>query len=93
MENEMGVVAIENNATESAAIMAGKTAVYAGAATAAVSGMTLSEIGVIVGIAAAVLGMLFGQFWAWRRDSREYREMEARMRHSYGPDWNKAKKK
>lgn len=77
-----------SNTTESAAIVAGKTAAYGGAATAAVSGLTLSEVGVIVGIAVGVLGLIFGQFWSLRRDRREEREMEARMKHKYGTGWD-----
>ncbi|GAB2472272.1 hypothetical protein GCM10027082_24740 [Comamonas humi] len=77
-----------SNTTENVGIVTGKTAAYGGAATAAVSGMTLSEIGVIVGIAVGVLGLLLGQFWSWRRDRREQREMEARMLHKYGTGWD-----
>ena len=56
--------------------------------TAALSGLTLSEIGVIVGIVVAVLGLLLGQFWSWRRDRREATEMEARMKHKFGTGWD-----
>lgn len=77
-----------SNTVESAAIMTGKTAMYGGAATAAVSGMTLSEVGVIIGIVVGVLGLLLGQFWSWRRDRREEREMQARMAHKYGTGWD-----
>ena len=76
-----------SNTVESVGIATGKTAMYGGAATAALSGMTLSEIGVIVGIVASVIGLLLGQFWSWRRDKREQREMEARMHHKYGTGW------
>ncbi|QIL73273.1 hypothetical protein G7048_24745 [Diaphorobacter sp. HDW4B] len=76
-----------SNTTESVGIAVGKTGAYGGAATAAVSGLTLSEIGVMVGIVVAVLGLLLGQFWSWRRDRREEREMEARMHHKYGTGW------
>ena len=60
-----------SNTTESVGIAAGKTAVYGGAVTAAASGMTLSEMGVIVGGIVAVLGMIFGQYWAWKRNARQ----------------------
>lgn len=77
-----------SNTTESVGIVAGKTAVYGGGATAFVSGLTLSEVGVIIGIVVAVLGLVLGQFWSWRRDRREEREMQARMAHKYGTGWD-----
>ena len=76
-----------SNTVESTAIVTGKTAMYGGAASAFFGGLTLSEIGVWVGIIVGVLGLIFGQFWSWRRDRRELREMEARMRHKYGTGW------
>lgn len=77
-----------SNTTESAAIVAGKTAVYGGAATAALSGLTLTEMGVVIGAVVGVLGLIFGQYWSWRRDKREEREMIARMTHKYGTGWD-----
>ncbi|MBB6579578.1 hypothetical protein HNP33_003692 [Comamonas odontotermitis] len=77
-----------SNTTESAAIVAGKTAAYGGATTAVVSGMSLSEMGIIVGAIVGVLGLIFGQYWAWRKDRREAREMEARMQHKFGTGWD-----
>ena len=71
-----------------AAIVAGKTAAYGGATTAVVSGMSLSEMGIIVGAIVGVLGLIFGQYWAWRKDRREAREMEARMQHKFGTGWD-----
>lgn len=56
-----------SNTQESAAIFAGKTAAYGGAAGAVVSGLTITEVGVVVGIAVGVLGLIFGQYWEWRR--------------------------
>ena len=63
-----------SNTTESVGIAAGKTAAYGGAATAAVGGMTLSEMGIIVGAIVGVLGLILGQYWAWRRDDRQRAE-------------------
>ena len=68
-------------------IAAGKTATYGGAIGALVSGWTISEIGVVVGIVVGVLGLIFGQYWAWRRDRREAAEQEMKMVLEYGPDW------
>ena len=68
-------------------IAAGKTATYGGAIGAFVSGWTISEIGVVVGIVVGVLGLIFGQYWAWRRDCREAAEQEMKMLLEYGPDW------
>lgn len=73
-------------------IAAGKTATYGGAIGAFVSGWTISEIGVVVGIVVGVLGLIFGQYWAWRRDRREAAEQEMKMVLEYGPEWRNALK-
>ena len=72
---------------ESLPIAAGKTATYGGAMGAFVSGWTISEIGVVIGSVVAVLGLIFGQYWAWRRERRETAEQEMKMTLEYGPDW------
>lgn len=59
------------NTTENIALGISKTAQYGGAMGAVWGGLTLSEIGVIVGIVVGVVGLLLGQFWAARRDARE----------------------
>ena len=68
-------------------ITVGKAATYVGAIGAFVSGWTISEIGVVVGIVVGVLGMIFGQYWAWRREKREAAEQEVRLTLEYGPRW------
>ena len=80
------------NTVEDLPIAAGKTATYGGAIGALVSGWTISEIGVVVGIVVGVLGLIFGQYWAWRRDRREAAEQEMNMLLEYGPDWRNALK-
>ena len=75
------------NTSETIPILAGKTATYGGALGAFVSGWTISEIGVVVGIVVGVLGLIFGQYWAWRRDRREAAEQEIKMLLEYGPEW------
>ena len=77
-----------SNTAENSAIVAGKTATYGGALTAFTSGLTVSEFGVIVGCIVGVLGLIFGQYWAWRRDRREQREMVARLQHKFGTGWD-----
>ena len=72
---------------ESLPIAAGKTATYVGAIGALVGGWTISEIGVVVGIMVGVLGLIFGQYWAWRRDRRELAEQELKRIFEYGPNW------
>lgn len=62
---------------EKAAIIGGKTATYGGAISSVVSGLAISEIGVIVGIIVGVLGLLLGQYWQWRKDRREERALTA----------------
>ena len=71
-------------------IAAGKTATYGGAIGALVSGWTISEIGVVVGIVVGVLGLIFGQYWAWRRERREAAEQEMKMTLEYGPNWRQS---
>lgn len=68
-------------------ITVGKTTTYGGAIGAFVSGWTISEIGVVVGIVVGVLGMIFGQYWAWRRMKREAAEQEVRLTLEYGLRW------
>lgn len=77
-----------SSTAENAAIVGGKVAAYGGSGAAVVSGLTLNEIGVIVGIVVAVLGLLLGQFWSWRKDRREQREMDARMHREFGTGWD-----
>lgn len=68
-----------SNSVESVAISVGKTAQYGGAMGAVVGGLTLSEIGVIVGIVVGVAGLLLTQYWAARRDRRERDLYEAKL--------------
>ena len=71
-------------------IAAGKMATYGGAIGAFVSGWTISEIGVVIGSVVAVLGLIFGQYWAWRRERRETAEQETKMTLEYGPNWRQS---
>lgn len=64
---------------ENVAIGISKTAQYGGAAGAVWGGLTLSEIGVIVGIVVGVAGLLLTQYWAARRDRRERDLYQARL--------------
>jgi hypothetical protein len=50
---------------------------YAGATASIASSLTLTEIGVIVGIATAVLTFIINLYYANRRDQREQRETNA----------------
>ncbi len=68
---------MKEHAPEQANIVAGKVAAYSGAATAITSGLTITEWGVIVGIVVGVLGLVFGQYWSWRKESREARALAA----------------
>ena len=79
---------MKTESLENAGMLAGKTMAYGGAAGSALSGLTVSEIGVIVGIVIGVLGLVLGQFWQWRKDRREHRESEARLRHELGTNWD-----
>nr|WP_240763564.1 phage holin family protein [Paraburkholderia silviterrae] len=42
--------------------------------------LTLTDIGVIVGIATACLTFALNAFFMWRKDQREQRESEERLR-------------
>ena len=77
-----------SNTVENSAIVAGKAAAYGGAAGAFVSGLTVSEWGVIGGLLVGLLGWLCGQYWSWRKDQREEREMAIRMQHKFGTGWD-----
>lgn len=70
--------------SENTAIVASKTAAYAGSGAAVISGLTLNEIGVIVGIFVGVIGLIASQYWSWRKDQREHLETQLRLRKEYG---------
>jgi len=80
---------MSNHAAENAGIVASKVSAYGGAAGAVFFGLTLNELGVIVGIFVAVVGLVLGQIWSWRKDRRESREQAARMRRDFGSNWDK----
>ncbi len=79
---------MDPEAVEKTGTIAGKTLMYGGAAGSVASGLSLSDIGVIIGVIIGVAGLLLGQYWAWRKDRREQRESEARMRHKFGTGWD-----
>lgn len=60
---------------------AAQSMTYGGAGTAVVSGLTLSQAGVIVGIVVGITGLCF-QIWATLR--RDRREAEA---HKLRKEW------
>ncbi|MEJ5151234.1 hypothetical protein [Comamonas sp. MYb396] len=78
-----------SNAVETGAIASGKAAAYGGAVGAVVSGLTISEWGVIGGLIIGVMGWFCTQYWSWRKTKREEREMEIRMAHEFGTEWDK----
>lgn len=59
-----------NETLENAAIVAGKTATYGGAAGAVLGGLTISELGITIGAIVGILGWVCSQYWSWRRDQR-----------------------
>lgn len=75
---------------EDAGIIASKVTAYGGAAGTVFFGLTLNELGVVIGSVVAILGLALGQYWSWRRDRRERIEMEHRMRYNHGTDWDQA---
>lgn len=52
---------------------------YAGGATAIGASLTLTEIGVIVGIITALLTFGINAVYMYRKDQREQRETDARL--------------
>ncbi|MFD1556046.1 holin [Paraburkholderia silviterrae] len=57
-----------------------EAASYAGSGVAMGASLTLTDIGVIVGIATACLTFALNAFFMWRKDQREQRESEERLR-------------
>lgn len=53
---------------------------YGGAAFSIFSGLTLTEIGVIIGIVTALLTFGLNAYYTYRKDRREQMEFEARLR-------------
>ena len=56
-----------------------QTMTYGGAGTAIVSGITLSQIGVVVGIAVGIVGLALQIWYTMRRDRREQELHRQRM--------------
>lgn len=52
---------------------------YAGGAVAVASSLTLTEIGIVVGIATALLTFVLNLVYTYRKDRREQIELEARL--------------
>jgi len=58
---------------------------YTGGATAVVAGLTLNEIGVIIGIVVGVSGLALQAWYTIRRDRRE------KEAHSLRKEWSRSK--
>lgn len=59
-----------------------EAASYTGSAVALGSSMTLTDVGVIVGIATALATFALNAFFMWRKDQREQRESDERIRET-----------
>lgn len=57
-----------------------EVASYAGGAVSVGSALTLTEIGVIIGIATAILTFLLNVVYMYRKDKREKTESDARLK-------------
>lgn len=53
---------------------------YAGGAVAIGTSLTLTQVGVIVGIATALITFIFNMVYMYRKDQREQRHLEAEQR-------------
>jgi hypothetical protein len=80
---------MSNPAAENAGIVAGKIATYAGGGSAVIFGLTLNEVGVLVGMFVGLAGLGLSQYWSWKKDRREMRESEKRMKSEFGSSWDK----
>jgi ABC-type uncharacterized transport system permease subunit len=56
-----------------------EAASYAGSTVAVGTSLTLTDIGVLAGIATAILTFGLNAYFMWRKDQREQRESDARM--------------
>jgi preprotein translocase subunit YajC len=56
-----------------------EVASYAGSGVAMASSLTLTDIGVIVGIATAMATFVLNAYFMWRKDQREQRESDERF--------------
>ncbi|KVD71779.1 holin [Burkholderia ubonensis] len=56
-----------------------EAASYTGSVVSVGSSLTLTDIGVIVGIATAIMTFALNAYFMWRKDQREQRESAARM--------------
>lgn len=63
-----------------------EAASYAGSGVALASSLTLTDVGVIVGIATAVLTFSLNAYFMWRKDLREQRESDAKLHEMEGHD-------
>ena len=63
-----------------------EAASYAGSGVAMGASLTLTDIGVIVGIATAVLTFSLNAYFMWRKDQREQRESDERLREMESHD-------
>ncbi|MCP3721717.1 phage holin family protein [Paraburkholderia sp. CNPSo 3272] len=60
-------------------VSASEATSYAGSAVSLGSALTLTDIGVIVGIGTAILTFGLNAYFMWRKDQREQRESDARL--------------
>jgi hypothetical protein len=59
---------------------------YAGGATSVVAGLTLTDVGIIIGIVTALATFAFNWFYQHQKHKREEVEHEARMRQLRGEE-------
>ncbi|MEM5325158.1 HP1 family phage holin [Paraburkholderia sp. JHI2823] len=60
-------------------VSASEATSYAGSAVSLGSALTLTDVGVIVGIATAILTFGLNAYFMWRKDQRDQRESDARL--------------
>jgi hypothetical protein len=69
-----------HHAAEQAAIEMGSKSAYVGAVGSVLGWLTTSDAAVVVGIMVGVAGLVVQIAATWRRDRREERESQARIR-------------
>jgi uncharacterized membrane protein (DUF485 family) len=60
---------------------------YAGGMTSIGASLTLTELGVLVGIVTALLTFVINAIYVYRRDRREQRESDAALAHLGNSPW------
>ena len=73
-------VSIQTTAEGGAVTKYAAGATYFGSGTAVIFGMSTNELAAVGGVFVGLAGLAINMFFNWKRDRREQREHEARMK-------------